>query len=374
MNFSQMLTLFYDKFRESSSNSTFSETKVKKWINEGYRYILDYTLWDFLVHDDFTTNIFTSCSDVGTSTGTTLYVDSINCMQAGMILHVTDGTIYERVEISSINEVNNVATLRSPGLVGEYTDGDTVSSTHIFLPCDLRKLIEISARSVTGSSQDAQVLRYCDDRDFNIIIPYKKSLSMPTHYIRGGISVTNEGYPGTYTAGEGTNINAICSDDFTGPTDDYYKDWRVVNTTRGESSRATSYNSETKAISMSPAIACQQAEDKFYLIRDLGQVFLYPIPDKQYTYYFRYYRRVGDLSDSNDIPALGEGGDYIHDLPVDYALAEAYLCDRKPEMASYYRQKFLERIERMRLSQYRNPDYLVNFRPTGSRDLPGFYV
>lgn len=374
MIFSQMVTLFYDKIRESSTNSAFTEAKVKKWINEGYRHFLNYRLWGFLFKEESTTNIFTHCSDGGTSNGTTLYVDSTDGMQAGMKIYVTDGVNFERVEISSVNAPAGTVTLSSPGLIGSYKDGDTVSGSQVFLPADCRKLLEIRRDAVSASVQEGQALKYCDPREFDITVSYIKSMAPPTHYMGGGIDVTSDGYITNHTAGTGTGTSEIVFSSTTGKSDDYYKGWRVVNTTRKESARVTAFDSATEKLTISTPIANQVPTDNFYLIRDLGRIFLYPLPDQAYTITFHYYRNVNDMVNDGDIPLLGPVEENAVELIVDYALAEAGLSDRNLDWSNMYRQKYVNGLEQLKLQDIDGPDRVSNMLPTRYSRLPGFYL
>ena len=373
MRFSQMISLFYARFRENSSNSAFSEDRVKQWINEGYRLVTGYTLWDFLIKESVNKNVFTNCSDSGTSTGTTLYVDSCDNMQKGMGLWVSDGSNFEKVEIASFNAVTNVVTLISPGLSGEYTNGDYVISPDLFLPVDCRKLLDIRILS-QNSATESGTLIYCDLRDLDILFPHRSSISKPTHYALGGIIPENEAFPNGYLAEASTNSSRIVCSSLTGSNSTYYDNWKVINTTRSSISYISSYEPGGKILEIDPIISSQESGDEFYLVRDTGRIILYPVPDSIYKVKFRYYRKSKDLVLDNDIPLLGVTGENFHDLPVDYALAEAYLVDRNLDMSNTLRDKFFNRLEQFKQQYSTTPDRLINFKLPGKQNLPGFYI
>jgi len=374
MYFSQLKSLFYAKFRESSSNSAFSETRVKQWINEGYRYFINYALWDFLIDEFSNTNVFTNCSDGGASTGISLYVDSVDGMQPGMILWIADGTSFERVEIDSIDGALNKVALKSPGLAQEYGDGDTVSSTLLFLPHNCRKLLEIQVMSPGNSPGSGMVLKYCDSREMNILSPYGKIPAKPTHYARGGVNFSSEGTSTNFLTEEGVQSDSISCLSFNGSSDNYYLGWKFINITREVTSHVISYDSGTKTLTIHPEIPGMETGEKFCLVRDLSQVFLHPIPDTQYTFLFRFYRNCNDLTQDMDVPLMGPAGENHHDMLVDYALAEAYLVDKNIDMANLFRQKFFNRLEGLKIGMAMEPDHLINFRPLGDKNLPGFYL
>lgn len=374
MRFSQMVSLFYAKFRESSGNSIFSEDKVKAWINEGYRYITNYTLWDYLLKESMAVNVFTACSDGGTSTGTTLYVDSCNYMQTGMNLWVTDGSSFEQVEIASFNASTKVVTLKSPGLLNEYSDSDTVASADVLIPADCRKLLDVKLLSLQDTPMQGTALKACDLRDLDILCPHRASVSKPEYYARGGVVLSTEAAAGSYVAETSTNASRIVCSSLTGSNNTYYDCWKVINTTRNRVSFVTSYESGGKILEISPIIYGQDSGDNFYLVRDLERLILYPVPDSQYRVIFRYYRNCSDLALDSDIPIMGSSGENHHDLAVDYALAEAFLGDRNLEMSSNFREKFFSRLDALKTEQSLNVDRLINFRQPGRQSLPGFYV
>lgn len=374
MRFSQMVSLFYAKFRESSGNSTFSEEKVKGWINEGYRFITNYTLWDFLLKESMSVNVFTACSDVGTSTGTTLYVDSCDYMQAGMNLWVTDGNSYEQVEITGFNASLNVVSLKSPGLINEYSDGDTVTSADVLIPADCRKLLDVKLLTLQDSPMLGTALKACDLRDLDILYPYRAAVSKPEYYARGGVILSSEAAASNYEAETSTNSFLIVCSSLSGSNNTYYDGWKVINTTRNCVSFVTSYDSAGKVLNISPVIYGQDSGDNFYLVRDLERLILFPVPDGQYRVIFRYYRSCSDLALDSDIPLLGAGGENYHDLPVDYALAEAFMVDRNLEVSSNLREKFFSRLDAFKMEQSMNVDRLINFRQPGRQSLPGFYL
>ncbi len=374
MRFSQMVSLFYAKFRENSTNSTFSEEKVKGWINEGYRYVTNYCLWDFLLKESMAVNVFTACSNGGTSTGTTLYVDSCDYMQTGMNLWVTDGSSYEQVEIFSFNASTNTVTLKSPGLLNEYSDGDTITSADVFIPGDCRKLLDVKLLSLQDTPMQGTTLKACDLRDLDILYPHRSALSKPEYYARGGMNLTTEAVVGAYVAETATNASRIVCSSLVGSNNTYYDGWKVINTTRNCVSYITSYESTGKILDISPVIYGQDSGDNFYLVRDLEKLILFPLPDNQYRVIFRYYRSCSDLSLDSDIPVLGAAGDNYHDLPVDYALAEAFLVDRNLEVSSDLREKFFSRLDAFKQEQSLNVDRLINFKQPGRQSLPGFYL
>ena len=374
MRFSQMVSLFYAKFRENSTNSAFSEEKVKAWINEGYRYISNYSLWDFLLKESMAVNVFTTCSDAGASTGTTLYVDSCDYMQTGMNLWVTDKSRYEQVEIVSFNASTKIVTLKSPGLLSEYADGDTVTSADVLIPGDCRKLLDVKILSLQDSPMQGTALKACDLRDLDILYPHRATVSKPEYYARGGVSLSSEATTGIYVAETATNASRIVCSSLMGNNNTYYDGWKVINTTRNCVSYVISYESDGKILDISPAIYGQDSGDNFYMVRDLEKLLLFPLPDNQYRVIFRYYRSCSDLTLDTDIPIMGVASENYHDLPVDYALAEAFLVDRNLEVSSNLREKFFSRLDTFKLEQSMNVDRLINFRQPGRQTLPGFYL
>ena len=151
MLFSELKTALYEVIREESGNSAFTDTEISRWINRAYNEIWISYPWSFRKTTTVLTNVFTSCSDAGDSTGTTLYVDSSSGMTIGMELIVNDTCNYETVTIAAIS--GNTITLESPGLISTYEDGGIVAGAHLYLPYNCQKVLDILCMEINTSSQ-----------------------------------------------------------------------------------------------------------------------------------------------------------------------------------------------------------------------------
>jgi hypothetical protein len=175
-----------------------------------------------------------------------------------------------------------------------------------------------------------------------------------------GRSSVTEGVPSGITTQTGTGSSfAVLPSSYNLP-DNYFKGWIAVNTTRNESSRVISYNNATRIAEISPQISSQTAGDKIYFLSDQEQVFVYPVPEKKYRFAIRYYRICPELSADSDIPVVDRGND--SSFLIDFALAEAFLSDKKPDMASVCRQKFYNTLDNIKQRDVFTPDRAYNFR------------
>ena len=72
MIFSELKTDFYAKVRENSSNSTFSDSIVSGWLNEGYNDISRRHAWDFFLYTLDKVLVSTTVNASSTSTSQTV--------------------------------------------------------------------------------------------------------------------------------------------------------------------------------------------------------------------------------------------------------------------------------------------------------------
>lgn len=186
--------MVYTYMQEASTNTAFALADIKTWLNEGYANLCNVWEWPFLYTETVKTMVYTACSDAGTSTGTTLYVDSSSNMYVGQKLVVTDGVVYEEVEVSQINL--GTITLVSPGLTGSYTDGDVVSGASIQMPTDYGKTVLVVVTKISGSTQEiAPAVKTKDFRQFYVLYSTITSTGMPENYWDARINSSIVFYP-----------------------------------------------------------------------------------------------------------------------------------------------------------------------------------
>lgn len=353
MNFQELQTEFYSRFSESSTNSRFNTTRAKAWLNEGYRIILS----EIKKNDNdkcvIRKNVYTLCSDAGTSTGTTLYVDSVSGMQKAQYLIVSDGTNYERVQIASFS--GNTITLVPPGLVNSYTDGDYVSSNQIWLPGNYNAIYTITCEELSTTAHTGVILNQTSQTQMEIANPIIQSRAMPTSYCIDGCDLFYE----TITAGAGTNITAFASTGLSAHEDNYYTDWIFINQTRNAWARVTSsVVFPTKLVNLDTTTG-QTSGDVGTLRRQLYSVFLDTMPDKQYNFIIRYNASSSNMVNSYDMPILEERH---HQVIVDYALWRASLAARDMELAQFNKQCYEEGLRRIKTQYYCPTDGSISIR------------
>lgn len=347
MNFLELQTAFYDRFSESITNSRFNTTKVKSWLNEGYRIILS----EIKKNDNdkcvSRTNVYTLCSDAGTSTGTTLYVDSNAGMQKAQYLIVSDGADkFERVQIASIS--GNTITLTSPGLVNSYTDGDYVASNQLWLPGNYNQIYSIICEELTTTQHSGTMFAKSTQIQTEVVNPIITSMAKPTSYYIDGCDL----FYGTITAGAGTTTTAFASTGLSAHEADYYLDWIFINQTRNAWARVTSSAvTPTKLINLDTTITGQTSGDTGALRRQLYSVFLDTMPDKQYNFIIKYNASSSNMVNSYDIPILEERH---HQTIVDYALYRASQAARDTEYAQINKASYEEGLRRIK-NQYWYP-------------------
>lgn len=370
MNLSQMLDSFYHKLQENSENTAFATDRVKTWINEGYHKVLNFCDWSFL-RSGLTYNLpLRSCKPGETSSGTLLYLEDVSGLQKGMYLWVKGRQNIEKVTISHIDYAENVVHLVSPGLNGEYREGDTASVAQVFLPPDTRKIDRVIAKN--RQQNTGSVLNFVHKLDFSKTVPLVTDSGTPTHWYVDDVDMSVEGESIAYIAEEGTNSQKVICSTLQGLEDGYYNNWKMVNRTRKKSSRVKNFQIAQNELLLKTAIDSQTSGDSFYIRRELIRLCIYPPPDEEFILIVQYVKTCPDLEDDCDEPQFGPAGQNFHHLPVDYAVAEALLVDKKPDLAGNYREKFYNQLEQFRRSSLYPYNLLVNLKTTDDDDLPGF--
>jgi hypothetical protein len=80
----------------------------------------------------------------------------------------------------------------------------------------------------------------------------------------------SDGVFATYAADAGTNTTTMVDTQLTGGTDDYYKGWLLVNTTRNLGSMITGYTASTHTATLATAITGQTTSDTYYVLNWVG--------------------------------------------------------------------------------------------------------
>jgi len=343
---------------QTSTNSRVTSAQINDWINEGYRRIIKATEIPHRIVRTMKTNFYTLCSDAGTSTGTTLYVDDASEVQAGQWIYVNNGTCYEFVKVASISE--NTITLESPGLVNEFTDGDYVSSNMIFLPYDFHSLAgRVRYEEISSGSQEGG---------------YLNPLGRVTEQIRQGL-IQSSGTPeGCYlgemdfytesglTTDTGTTTSCIIDDGTAvGHVNDYYNGWLVVNETNNATARVLDFVKTSLKLTLNKTIPNQTNGNSYHMERRLLTLWFDTIPDDQYRFWIEY-NRVNELVNDYDVPLFDEDRHYVL---IDYALWRAVESDpyiMTPEMAQFHKNNWLGGFRELKID-YDNPlDGSVSFR------------
>ncbi len=180
MNRSDMRTMFYNKINEVSSNTAFPETYVNSLLEEGWKNIWKFnnTKWEWLLEETKLNNIYTTTSN--TSTGTSLYATATTNMSAAQYIYVTDGSVYERVKITT---VATPVVLTSPGLSQSYASGNYIIGNHIVLPTDVIQLQSITADKIESGSNVAAFLHKTDERELDEKYPVITETGTPEFYV-----------------------------------------------------------------------------------------------------------------------------------------------------------------------------------------------
>ncbi|MCE1245982.1 MAG: hypothetical protein LWY06_05010 [Firmicutes bacterium] len=352
MIFSSLTDLFYDKIRETPSNTAFSRDKVKKWLNEAYFSYLNSYEWSFLTTEEELRNVYTVAS--APSTGTTLYPLSTEGMTGGMRLRIYNGDSFQQVQIRSVS--GETVSLREPGLMGTVPEGALITSPVMFLPFDCGKLLSVEIQSSSGTARRLTCLRNEEIPSFTEI----STTGFPSVYIKAGRNSAAEGFPTGITAQSGTSAGKIVMPSSYNTPDNWFANWNLINMTRGTVSRVTQHDGTAKTLEISPVSESQTSGDSFYLRADLDQIFVYPVPDRVFKFTVRYRKICQPLVSDTDSPetSLSCDGSFL----ADYAVSEALLADRNTELATLYRQKFNTALDELKAQDIFPPDYLPGFR------------
>lgn len=365
---SQLRTDLLTKLRESGTNS-FSETQQNKFLNYGKRRVNEIAHLPMNRRQIIKTVFWSECSDAGTSTGTTLYLDSVAGLTAGMDLWVNDGTNYEMVTVSSIS--GSTVTLVSPGLQNEYSDGDDVAGASLYLPIDCQAIEIVKVMDL--SDQEAGILAEDTERNFEIVVPYIKETGQTTHYYKGPADTTTEGKTANFTAIGGTTATSVVASTSltSGHETDYYKDWLLINTntTHKGVARVSGYTLASKTFALvAPGISGTASGDTFFVAKELQRIYLYPIPDKAYRFYFTYFRDSEDMNNDYDYCSFGEYQSKFEDALLEIATAEALRSDSRYQEAADHEQHGFRLIDEAKNAG--KPGKLLSFQPA-KRSLAG---
>ena len=178
MQFSVLQAAVYTALSETSTNSKFSTTDIKSWINEGYKNVC--RSHNFLPLFTSAVKVCVATTVLSSSTGTTLNVTSASNMYAGQKLVVSDGTVYEEVTVSIVN--GTIITLVSPGLTGTYISGNYVYGKSIQLPTDLHRINSIIFELIEDGTQEVTMSTRSQDREERNIYPRPGSVGVPANY------------------------------------------------------------------------------------------------------------------------------------------------------------------------------------------------
>ena len=113
-----------------------------------------------------------------------------------------------------------------------------------------------------------------------------------------------EPYTGTNTADATTSTTALVDSSLIATADDYYKDWYLVNTTTGGTSRITGYTVSTTTIQLEEAITGQAVGDSYFLLSQAVYMALYPRYTATSNVKVKYYSKHPLLVNDYDIPKI----------------------------------------------------------------------
>jgi len=132
----------------------------------------------------------------------------------------------------------------------------------------------------------------------------------PEIYCLPGNKTRFEPFDGTtYTAGVSTTTSVLCTSLLANDTIadvDYYKDWNLINVTRGLSSKVSAYNPTTQTLTLVEAIDGQTTGDLFYLTANRKQISLYRRLTSQKDILVKYYKTSNKLVNDYDVPLIDE--------------------------------------------------------------------
>ena len=184
MNRQAIRNKMYRLITEAESNTKFGPTEANLFIAEGYEFVCFYNAmpWEWLITRGIVTNVYTEVS--AESTGSALEVASASGIVAGLQLYVTDGVVYEEVEVDSV--LGTSVTLVSPGLAGTYEAGDAVIGNCVQLPADFDRLLNVRAEKIEDGRQEiVKMMKVGEDR-VDEEFPVLSTEGTPEYYVQRG--------------------------------------------------------------------------------------------------------------------------------------------------------------------------------------------
>jgi hypothetical protein len=213
----------------------------------------------------------------------------------------------ESVYYTVVNVTSNTAlTLDRP-----YNGTTTAALTYNLFENSYDIPDEIGATGwVKGVYDPAIGNRETTEKDWDYIESLDPSLQHTgeiEHWALIGNKNIREPYGTTYYGADaGTTTTSVIEASASGAVDDYYKDWSLVNVTRGKTAKITAYVASTHTFTLEEAIAGQTTADEFFLYKNAPQITFYRRPNTEKDLLIKGYKAPERLINLYDIPALSE--------------------------------------------------------------------
>lgn len=329
LNLSQMLAMARYKLAEpDSAASTWSgatgDAFIKQMINQACAEFNTSFPWPWMEAEQDISTVQTTISS--SSTGTTLNVTSASGWGLGDYGWVFEGSNYERFKVNDV--AAGILTIEA-GVSNTYTTAAKVVKESYALPDDFNYIFNV--RDITSS----EFLKPMNPHKYDYDTPVYSSNGKPTDYLIYGFDKAREPASGTYTTDLGTDTITIVDSSLKALSDDYYKNWLLINTTstREDQSRISSYTASSKTIILKKPITNQTDGETYYLIRNLRLMYFQTLPDSTYKIRIKYYRFPSLLINDTDVP---ENPEMFSHAIVNGAVGYVMLQDANEQRGMFY--------------------------------------
>lgn len=167
--------------------------------------------------------------------------------------------------------------------------------------------LPIDVNWIKGVFDFANENQQVDEKDWDYIQSIDLSLDdtgTVEYYALVGKQRILEPVSGTNTAEAGTSTSQIVDSNLIATSDNYYKDWILINTTRGNTVRVSGYTAATNTLTLEESISGQTTGDTYFLQSDFNQITFYRRPTEIKNLLVVYYKKQPLLVNDYDIPLV----------------------------------------------------------------------
>ena len=306
-----VLSYVESEIKVSGNFSTAEETHLKRLINTVHTEICSEIQLKTLKKEttitttsNYTTGTLTATNDSTTLTGSGT---TWTALMVGRKIRINGESTY--YTITGFTSTTSITIDRA------YTGTTASSLTYsIFrLGYDMPRDFVQGRESLVRYLDDVNIWEYVIWNDVAYADPAIQDFGTPYVYTLLPDYEYREPSSSTNTADSGTSTTSVVDSSLVSSTDDYYNNWILVNTTRGDTSLVTDYVGSTKTLTCSPAITGQTTGDSYYLVDKRIQLCPWPVRNGASSIFIEYFRQPTYLSNNYDIPDIPQeaGGEII---------------------------------------------------------------